>query len=598
MVEAGSAAVGVERARMAGLSKRAQATLVVVLSAVALALILPAVSVGWAESGSWGVNGNFVARVDPGSPAARAGIVPGDRIRFGALPFTERIRILFPIPGSRLTVPVEHVGPSGSVETRTVTLIAGMSRVAATNLERWLIVFEFLVYVAFVAVGTTLVYLRPSSMTWWLWLYCLGWVPVQWIHWHYAWLPAPALTALFLFDSAFISGGSALPLLPFLLRFPHDRITGWRARWSGPVAALLCAGYAYYIGLAFWRLSDELSRPQVDFLDKAPAAGIFVLGAILLLTTFARAEDAQKPRLRWVVCGMLFSFVSLFVVYVPVDKPLWLDELAMSLSITMPLAIAYATLRHRLLDVRFVINNAVVYGSVAALLVAVVSLIDFVMSRLVADYHLTLGIEAAITIGLGFVLNRLHGTMERAAERVFFRSRQLAAERLRRVRGALAFASRDATIGNSLIDEPFAALSLASAALFRRAPDGTFARTHALGWDGDVLAALDTEDALVRTLQFERKALDPSEVWERRGDLPAGWAAPTLAAPIFSRESLEGVVLYGAHRDGTAIDPGEADLLSALCEAAAAAFDHVAYERSQATIAELRRRLEIGLAPR
>ena len=78
VVEAGSAAVGVERARMAGLSKRAQATLVVVLSAVALALILPAVSVGWAESGSWGVNGNFVARVDPGSPAARAGIVPGD----------------------------------------------------------------------------------------------------------------------------------------------------------------------------------------------------------------------------------------------------------------------------------------------------------------------------------------------------------------------------------------------------------------------------------------------------------------------------------------------------------------------------------------
>jgi hypothetical protein len=36
-------------------------------------------------------------------------------------------------------------------------------------------------------------------------------------------------------------------------RFPHDRITGWRTRWSGPVAALLCAGYVYYIGLAFWR---------------------------------------------------------------------------------------------------------------------------------------------------------------------------------------------------------------------------------------------------------------------------------------------------------------------------------------------------------
>ena len=99
----------------------------------------------------------------------------GDRIRFDALPFTERIRILFPIPGSRLRVPVEHLGPSGAVETRTVTMVAGTSRVAATNLERRLIVFEFLGYVKFVAVGTTLVYLRPSPTTWWLWLYCLGW---------------------------------------------------------------------------------------------------------------------------------------------------------------------------------------------------------------------------------------------------------------------------------------------------------------------------------------------------------------------------------------------------------------------------------------
>ena len=42
--------------------------------------------------------------------------------------------------------------------------------------------------------------------------------------------------------------------------------------------------------------------------------------------------------------------------------------------------------------------------------------------------------------------------MERAAERIFFRSRQRAAERLRRVRGALAFASRDETIASSLIE--------------------------------------------------------------------------------------------------------------------------------------------------
>ena len=582
---------------MPTLSARAQSTLVVILSALALAFTLPAATVGWAERGTWGINGNFVRTVEPGSSADAAGIVPGDRIRFGQLPGTERVRILFPIPGERLTVPIEHEEPGGKFVTRTVTMTAGTVTVVKTNLERWLIVLEFLTYVTFVAVGATLVFLRPSPMTWWLWFYCLGWVPVQWIHWHYAFLPSAALTALFMIDNAFIAGGSSLPLLPFLLRFPKGRISGWRERWHGPVAALLVAGYAYYIGLAFWRFSDQLSRPQISFLNAAPASGVFVIAAVLLLATFARAEGTEKPRLRWAVFGMLFSFISLFISYVPVPKPAWFNELVTSLSVTMPLSIAYATLRHRLLDVRFVINNAVVYGSVAFLLIAIVSMIDFTLSHLVADYHLTLGIEAAITIGLGVALDRLHGTMERPAERIFFRSRLIAAERLRRVRGALAFASRDETIQSSLVEEPVAALSLTSAALFRKNPDGTFARTHAVGWDDAPLTKLDADDKLLRTLQFERKALDPSEVWGKRDDVPRGPAAPTLATPIFSRETLEGLVLYGGHRDETEIDPGQADLLSGLSEAAAAAFDHVAFERSQETIEELRRRLAAPLAP-
>jgi hypothetical protein len=582
---------------MPRLSPRVQSTLVVVLSALVLAFVLPAATVGWAERGTWGINGNFVRSVDAGSPAALAGIEPGDRIRFGALPLTKRMRIFFPIPGERLTVPVEHAGADGTILTRNVTMTAATTLVGKSKLDRWLTALEFLTYIVFVAVGTTLVYLRPSPMTWWLWFYCSGWVPIQWIHWHYSFLPDPAFTALFLVDNAFIAGGSTLPLLPFLLRFPNDRLSGWRSAWRGPIATLVVAGYVYYIGLAFWRLSDRLSRPQISFLDAAPASGVFVLAAVLLLVTFARAEGADKPRLRWAVFGMLFSFFSLFISYVPVPKPQWFSELTTTLSVTMPLSIAYATLRHRLLDVRFVINNAVVYGSIAAVLIAFVSLLDFSLSHLIADYHLTLGIEAAITIGLGFILDRLHGAMERAAERVFFRSRLIAAERLRRVRGALAYASRDETIQSSLIDEPVAALALASAALFRKLPDGRFARTHALGWNDATLAQLDADDALVRTLQFERKALDPTQIWGARDDVPPGAGAPALAAPIFSRESLEGLVVYGAHRDQTEIDPGEADLLSALCEAAAAAFDHVAYERSQETIEELRRRLAAPLAP-
>jgi hypothetical protein len=580
------------------LSRRAQSALVVVLSALALAVALPAATVGWADRGTWGINGNFVRQVAPGSPAEAAGILPGDRVRFGALPFTERVRLFYPTPGLHITVPVERSRPDGTVRTVIVSMTAGAAPVNATMLERWLTVLEFVTYLAFIGVGATLVYLRPSPMTWWLWAYCLSWVPIEWIQAQYALLPSGAFTALFLILNALFAGAATLPLLPFLLRFPHDRLGGWRARWRGPIVATLVAGYAYYTGLAFWRLSDRLSRPQIDFLDAAPASALFMIASVMLLVTFWRSEGNEKPRLRWAVFGMLFSFFAMCVSYAPVEKPLWIKELGATLSVTMPLSIAYATLRHRLLDVRFVVNNAVVVGAIATLLIAIISLIDFAMSHLVADYHLTLGIEAAITIGLGFALDRLHRTMRRAAERVFFRSRLIATDRLRRVRGALVYASRDETIESSLVDEPTDALSLASAALFRRGAQGGYERTHALGWDGATLERLDDDDALVRTLRFERQALDPHEVWSAPEGVPLAGASPVLAVPLFARETLEGLVLYGAHRDETEIDPGEIELLSSLCEAAAAAFDHVAFERSQQTISELRSLLAAGPKPR
>jgi hypothetical protein len=589
-----------ENAAMFRMPARLQSALVVTLSSLVLAATLPAAFVGWSIRGSWGSEPFAVQHVTPGSPAQRAGVAPGDRLLYGTLPFEQRPAYLWPMPGARVTLPLSHAGT-----IRTISMTAAPTQVQPLRFERWLTVLEFATYAVYLIVGTTLVFLRPSPMTWWLWAYCVTWVPIVWLHWFYAFLDPRWLTAIFLFNQTFLSGSSMLPLLPFLLRFPNDRIEGWRAVLRLPVALVVAFGYAYYAWLAGYRIAGLADRERVSLLNGLPFAAIALAGLALLLVTYARATGNDKQRLRWAVFGMTLSVLSLLVAYSPLQQPRWVTEIFAVFSIAMPLSVAYAALRHRLLDLSFVLNRAVAYGLIAGLLIAVISLTDFVLAHLIADYHLTLGIEAAITVGLGFALDRVHHAMQHATERVFFRSRLEAAARLERVRGALAFASRDETVDSSLVDEPASALRLASAALFRRDPtSGRFRRGRSLGWVDQHAVDLDRDDALVRSLQFERKPLDPSDLAWEPGPLPRDAAQPTYVVPIFCREALEGFAVYGSHRDGTGTDPSERELLDQLAPAAAAALDHIAYENSERTVVELTRRLgafapvpELGGAP-
>jgi len=79
--------------------------------------------------------------------------------------------------------------------------------------------------------------------------------------------------------------------------------------------------------------------------------------------------------------------------------------------------------------------------------------------------------------------------------------------------------------------------------------------------------------------------------WHAR-DLPEGVAAPLVAMPLKARGDLFGVVFYGAHTDGSALNSEERELLSLLAFNAASAYDHIEATRARQEIADLRLRLQ------
>jgi len=541
---------------------------------------MPAAMLGWQTHGSYGLRilraEGLVRDVEPGSPADKAGIVPGDQVDIGSLAPGSHFDLMYPRPGDQVTARILHGATS-----RIVTLDAEKKDVP--DLLRWLYVGEFLTTAAFIIVGATLVFLRPVPMTWWLWLYCIGIAPVNELLEFYSFLPDDAFTVAWMFGRTFLGGFSVFPLLPFVLRFPGDRIGGWRARFRFPVIALVLCIFIYFIGISWYGMRWGLINYSA--LNGVPALLMYALAAWILIATYVRSHGTDRQRLKWAVSGMLVAFGAQVFVYVP--GPVLVAPTADLVSIVMPISVAYAALRHRLIDIEFVANRAIVYGFLTALLLAFVSLIDWLTSRLISEYHLALAFEAFAAIGMGFALDRLHGALESVTDRLFFRSRHIAEQQLERVARSLSFANRLPSIEEALVDEPARWLELASAAIFRHdAERQCFVRGRSLGWQPDDLKEFPDDAPVVRYMHADRAALTSrSAAWEIEG-LPAGAAAPALYVPIFCRHTLYAVAVYGAHVNSTLPDPGEIALLAALAPEAGLAFNQLAYEELSKQLAE------------
>jgi hypothetical protein len=240
------------------------------------------------------------------------------------------------------------------------------------------------------------------------------------------------------------------------------------------------------------------------------------------------------------------------------------------------LTVGYCIVRHRILDINFVINRALVYGAVTIVIVGIFVLIDWFFTRTLSS-RLGLLADIAAALIIGVTLDRLHHRIDHLMDSVFFRRRHLAEMRMKRIAAALQHAASLSAIDSALVEEPADWLQLASAAIFRR--DGQrYVRRAAIGWNETMSEELTIEDRLVLQLEAEQTPLHVDEVHWKRSDVPEGVAHPALVMPIVIRRRLEGFALYGSHRAGEAVDPDEQKVLEGLMMGAAAAYDHLEAE--------------------
>jgi hypothetical protein len=532
---------------------------------------------------------NGVASVRRGSPAERAGIVPGDTVvrseAVNAPPFEQ---IFARVPANRpVSYTVVHDG-----RTRVVEMAAQPNHVAPS---RTAVIIALLVRGALIAlIGALLVLLRPSIMTGAFFILCLEFAEIGHPGGNFDLTSAVPLfwKPLFLLLTCIVNGGAPAIVAIFCMRFPSgEPLPSWRPiekTMIGIGAATIALYFsAIYVGSTYSELGSRLYA-----MFSLVVWACYAVAAAAFMVRYAHASGEDRARLRWVAIGLgsfLASYALFFYAENDANAPQDLSWWAQFVNV-LPLTVLYAIVRHRVIDVRIAGGRALAFALLSAIPVVGFSVIDWLLSNQLQASKFALVAEICVAIGFGFWVNSAQRRIDNLIESVFFRARKLAEERLRRVARRLAHASEQSAVDETLVREPYEALRLVAIALYLRA--GTrYARVAQRAWPDDALPEIDANDSLALELVTTGEPVDVKAIaWE--GAAAIAPLQPLLAVPIAVRRDTIGFLLLGEKADGERLDTLEQTAVKELAEAAANAYDHLEAEEQRRIAAELRRALD------
>jgi len=191
------------------------------------------------------------------------------------------------------------------------------------------------------------------------------------------------------------------PLLPLL--FPDGLHPDRRSRRLAQAVWLL-AGVAVAFRMVAVIPSDvspEITNPLgLAFAFNFPVAlcayGLFLIVAPLSVASVVRrhrmASGRERAQLQWLMVGGL-ACVAGAIAQIPVPDP-WGDALFAVGLIAVPVAIALAVSRHRLLDIEVVLNRTLVYGALTIVVLLAYGAAVVLVGRLAFGRGLALAVVA------------------------------------------------------------------------------------------------------------------------------------------------------------------------------------------------------------
>ncbi len=495
--------------------------------------------------------------------------------------------------GDRLQVRVQSNTPAGPVEKDLSVKLAPFTYLGVTKGESrvfpWIILPSILLPLFCLVLGFWVALARIGDEAAWLLLLMMLGIASTITEGRVLYGYEDALQP---FLTAFVMGFEVLTPLPlaffailFPERLPFDRRFPW-VKWVifGPIlieavlAAVVNAAVLHHNGLT--RALYPLLQPFGNVGDYLRAAAFIFFCAALVYKTFtAQSRDARRRLLLLDVgaaIGILpYAIVYFLAVATKVDYHGWPIIIAVAALLIFPLTMAYVILVHRAMDVHLVIRQGLQY--LLARQGILVMQVVIAVAIIILAATISTGSSVAVRVVLFMMGLALIGVIRRFAERLgrwidrrFFRE----AYEADAILSDLAMKVRSILETNSLL-ETVATRIAASLHVPRIAillnQSGAFRPAYALGYSGQLDAAIPTESVTVRRLRKQAHALvnfEDADSWVQLADdnerASLEQLKPELLLPISLNEQVLGIMSLGTKQSEEAFSVTDIRLLDSV----------------------------------
>lgn len=399
---------------------------------------------------------------DPHGPAAVAGVRTGDIVDLNGLNVRDRLQMSLSLTSTSLRLPIER-----GHRRLAVTIRYPRSR---GPMSRWAIATTVLMNVIYAALVVLLLRKPVEHREGRLLLYWIfGQLGNSIAYGAYVHSPVGFAVVQLLADL------EAVAAYYFLARFvlfvprresPNTRALS-RATNAIAIVTALCFTYASS-AQAFPMLQQGAFAPTL--LWGADIAFLLLIVGIIV-DGLLHTRQEKRVQLQWIAGTVLFmtaveivraAFQLLLAFGWSLQIPPWVNDPAVfAIENVAVLGAAYAVLRHRLIDMEFIVSRAAVFTAVSSALVLVFLVVEWVGSIVAERFLGALGhvalqyssVSAALVAGL--LARPVHANIERRFSRVFFRNQARNEEALRR----FAREAEVATDGTQLLNSAFTILT-------------------------------------------------------------------------------------------------------------------------------------------
>ncbi|THD67085.1 histidine kinase N-terminal 7TM domain-containing protein [Phenylobacterium sp.] len=246
-----------------------------------------------------------------------------------------------------------------------------------------------------------------------------------------------------------------------------------------------------------------------------------------------------------------YSFLVLKLARMDPENPLY--DVNVVLSLIGPLLFAYAVLRHRVVDLGFVLNRTLVYGAVSLIMLTAFGLVEWAVEHVLkpSGRNESALLDAVIAVSVYLTFHRVRDFVERHLEMVFFRRWHDNEKHLRQLVEEASFITRPDRLRSAFVAELVRFTGGAACGLYLLEADG---RYRGYSPADSFPPVLDPDEPLLVAMRAQRREIFAP------GTATAIPAA--LALPMLQRNGLLGGVLLGPKPGGEAYRPDEIEVLA------------------------------------